>query len=387
MAIECHNPYIKNKVYWIVFPTKAQAKDAIWKDPGMLFRAFPPQMIDHQNEVEMTLYLKSGSILILKGADDPDSLRGAGPYGIGFDEFDDMKPDVWGITEPIVRANGGWAWFLGTPKGKTNLWKLHQRALSGDSEWNGHLLKASMSKVIPDGELEALRKSMSQALFNQELECEFLEGEANVFRGVREVMTSKPEEPQAGHLYVIGCDLAKVQDYTVMAVYDRSTNKQVYQSRFNTIEWPYQKAKIRAVAEHYNHALVILDATGIGDPIADDLLRAGIAVEPFKFTNESKKEIIEKLSIWIEQKKIEMLPLDETTFEFDNFAYQIQAGGRITYSAPVGYNDDIVMSHALAVSSLQPIYKVAKITPSVISQEYARAKRKLNEPDGYYEGI
>jgi hypothetical protein len=388
MAIECHNPYIKNKVYWIVFPTKTQAKDAIWKDPNMLFRVFTPQMIERQNEVEMTLYLKSGSVLILKGADDPDSLRGSGPYGIGFDEFDDMKDMVWGITEPIIRANGGWAWFLGTPKGKQNLWNLHQRALSGDPDWNSHLLKASTSKVIPDDELEALRKSMSQALFNQELECEFLEGEASVFRGVREIMTSEPEEPQEGHNYVIGCDLAKVKDYTVLTVYDRSTNKQVYQNRFNTIEWPFQKQKIRAIAEHYNNALVKIDATGIGDPIADDLLRAGVAVEPFKFTQESKKDIIEKLSIWIEQKKIEMLPIEETAFEFDNFAYEILPGGKLKYSAPNGYNDDIVMSHALAVSSLQPIFKINKTQPSPIRQEYVRAIRTLErDQNSEYEGI
>jgi len=387
MAIECHNPYIKNKVYWIVFPTKAQAKDAIWKDPSMLFKAFPPEMIERQNEVEMTLYLKSGSILILKGADDPDSLRGAGPYGIGFDEFDDMKPEVWGITEPIIRANGGWAWFLGTPKGKSNLWKLHQRALSGDPEWNGHLLKASLSGVLAADELEALKKSMTQALFNQEMECEFLEGEASVFRGVRDVMTSEPEEPQDGHLYVMGTDLAKVQDYTVIAVYDRSTNKQVYQTRFNTIEWPYQKAKIRAVAEHYNNALVVLDATGIGDPIADDLLRAGVAVEPFKFTNETKKDIVEKLSIWIEQKKIEMLPIEETAFEFDNFAYEMMPGGRLRYSAPIGLNDDIVMAHALAVSSLQPIINIKKVRVSPIRQEYAKAVRSLQRDDYEYQGL
>jgi hypothetical protein len=387
MAIECHNPYIKNKVYWIVFPTKAQAKEAIWKDPSMLFRAFPREMIDRQNEVEMTLYLKSGSILILKGADDPESLRGAGPYGIGFDEFDDMKPEAWGITEPIIRANGGWAWFLGTPKGKSNLWNLHQRSLSGDPEWSSYLLKASTSKVIAEHELQALRRSLNQALYNQELECEFLEGEASVFRGVREIMTATPEEPQDGHHYVIGCDLAKVRDYTVMAVYDRQTNKQVYQSRFNTIEWPYQKQKIRAIAEHYNHALVIIDATGVGDPVADDLLRSGVAVEPFKFTQESKKDIVEKLSIWIEQKKIEMLPIDETAFEFDNFAYEMLPGGKLRYSAPDGYNDDIVTAHALAVSSLQPVYKASVLQPSPVRQEYARAVRSLQRDDNEYQGI
>ena len=54
-----------------------------------------------------------------------------------------------------------------------------------------------------------------------------------------------------------------------------------------------------AISKHYNNALVMIDATGIGDPIVDDLLRAGVPVEPIKITEMSKKELIEKLSICI----------------------------------------------------------------------------------------
>src|SRR3990167_5960108 len=54
VALEAHNPYIKNKVYWIVFPTYAEAKDAIWKDPSMLFRVIPKELVARQNEVELT---------------------------------------------------------------------------------------------------------------------------------------------------------------------------------------------------------------------------------------------------------------------------------------------------------------------------------------------
>lgn len=377
MALEAHNPHLKNKVYWIVYPTYAEAKEAIWKDPSMFFRVIPRELIARQNEVELTVYLHSGSIICLKGADQPETLRGAGPYGIGFDEFDTMKYAAWQITEPIIRANGGWAWFLGTPRGKRSLYKLYNRGQSGHREWKSWLLKASNSGIIQADQLVEAKSSMSQALFNQEFECEFLEGEGTIFRGVREICTATPKKPEDNHLYVMGVDLAKVRDYTVITVYDRGTNRQVYQDRFHTIEWPFQKAKIQEVAKHYNNALVVLDATGLGDPIADDLMRAGLAVEPFKITEQSKKDIIEKLSIWIEQQKIRMLPLQETLFEFDNFSYEIGVTGKIRYNAPEGYNDDIVIAHALAVWSLQPLYKekVRKEMP-LIKQEYERRKKE-----------
>lgn len=357
IVTEAHNPHLKNKVYWIVFPFKSEAKEAVWKDPSMLFRILPEELIARQNEIELTVYLKSGSIISLKGADDPDSLRGAGPYGVIFDEFADMKFETWGVIEPVLRGNNGWAWFIGTPKGKNHLYDFYNRGQSGHHEWKSWLLKASSSGIILKDQLRESRKSMSQALFNQEWECEFLEGEGSIFRGVREAATATPQKPQAGKLYVMGVDLAKVRDYTVIVVYDRSTNAQVYQDRFKTIEWPFQKQKIKAISEHYNNALIMLDATGLGDPIADDLIRYGVPVEPIKITEPLKKELIEKLSIWIEQKRCRMLPLEDTFLEFDNFSYTIGITGKIRYGAPHGYNDDIVIAHALAIWSLHQLYK------------------------------
>jgi len=384
VALEAFNPHLKNKVYWIVFPTYAEAKDAVWKDPNMLFRVIPKELVARQNEVELTLYLHSGSIICLKGADHPDTLRGAGPYGVILDEFATMKYEAWGVIEPVLRANGGWAWFIGTPKGKNHLYDMYNKGQGVNPEWRSWLLRASTSGIIAKEQLEEAKISMRQDLFNQEWECEFLEGEASVFRGVAEVMDSRPQKPIQGHLYVIGVDLAKVRDYTVLAVYDRTTNCQVYQDRFNTIEWPYQKEKIKEIARHYNNALVMLDATGLGDPIADDLIRAGIAVEPVKITEQTKKDLIEKLSIWIEQRKIKILPVEETRFELENFSYEIGPTGRIRYGAQEGYNDDIVIAHALAVWSLQPLVKVKSTEDSRIRKEFLRRLGGINEAEARY---
>lgn len=384
VALEAFNPHIKNKVYWIVYPTYAEAKDAIWKDPNMLFRVIPKELVARQNEVELTLYLHGGSVICLKGADHPDTLRGAGPYGVIFDEFATMKYEAWGIVEPILRANGGWAWFIGTPKGKNHLYDLYNRGQGENLEWKSWLLKASNSGIINPFQLEEARKSMRQDLYNQEWECEFLEGAAQVFRGVAGVLTSIPEAPKQEHLYVIGADLAKVRDYTVLVVYDRKTNRQVFQDRFNTIEWPFQKKRIISIAKHYNNALVMLDATGLGDPIADDLIRAGVAIEPIKITEQIKKDLVEKLSIWIEQKKIKILPVDETRFELENFGYEIGPTGRIRYGAPEGYYDDIVMAHALAVWSLQPlIFSQPTEEMSLVRKAHLRQLGKLEDTNEY----
>ena len=216
---------------------------------------------------------------------------------------------------------------------------------------------------------------MSASLYSQEYECAWLEGFGIVFRNVKEVCVAKPEKPIEGESYEIGCDLAKLQDWTVISVYKKSTNSQVYQDRFQALEWPFQKKKIAALSKHYNNALVRIDATGLGDPIADDLLRVGVPIDPFKFTENSKKDLIEKHSIWIEQNRVKMLPIKETIDEHENFSYTIGETGKVKYGAPSNQHDDTVISNALAVWGLQQIYKERIIKPpSMIRRYYEKAK-------------
>ena len=373
--------HLKIGVYWIVFPTYGEAKDTVWRDPNMLFRIIPQQLIAKTNESELVVYFKNGSILQLKGADDPDILRGPNPYGVVLDEFAKMKFEAWEVIEPVIRANDGWVWFIGTPRGKNHLYKFYLQGQDEDDEWKSWLLKASQSGIIRSDQLERSKQNSRQATWNQEWECEFLEGEGAVFRGVRDIATATPHKPLDNHVYVVGVDLAKVNDYTVIRVYDRNTNDQVYHDRFNTIEWPFQKKRIKAISDHYNHALCVLDATGLGDPIADDLTRAGVPVEPFKITEQSKKDIIEKLSIWIEQKRIHILNIEEALNEYDNFNYQIGETGKIRYGAPEGFNDDIVIADALACWSLQPLYKETYEKPKNRIQQ-AREKAWENQRRG-----
>jgi len=322
----------------------------------MIFHFIPSQFIKRKNDQECVIEFTWGSIFQLKGGDDPDRLRGPGPLGCVFDEFGTMKLEAWQVVEPAIIANNGWSWFIGTPKGKNHLYQFLQRGKQLKN-WGSFFLNGEQSGIYTASQLQQLRESMTQKMYQQEIMCDFLENEGTVFRSVREAMKSVVEAPKDGHLYVIGCDLAKVTDFTVLTVYDRIHNNQVYQEKFQTIEWPFQKNKIAALSKHYNNALVILDATGLGDPIADDLIRIGVPIVPFKITEQTKKDLIEKLSIWIEQKKCLLLPLNETLEEFDNFSYEIGPTGKIRYQAREGFHDDCVLSHALAISGLTEIIK------------------------------
>jgi hypothetical protein len=275
----------------------------------------------------------------------------------------------------------------GTPKGKGLFEQLYNRGLDpNQTEYASFTFTSFDNPYISHDTIMEDIKTMPERVVEQEIYAKFLDDTGVVFRNVRDIATLSPiDQPIHDHLYVIGCDLAKVQDYTVLTVYDRKDNHQVYQMRFNQLEWPFQKERIKGLSMKFNRALVSMDSTGLGEPIYEDLVRAGVPCEPIHFTNESKKQMIEKLSNWIELKNLRMLNLEETVQEFNSFTYDYsEKTGRVIYGAPPGFHDDIVFSHALAIWQLQPIIEVRKQpVMSVIERDiYEKTKALQAERTG-----
>jgi phage terminase large subunit-like protein len=336
------------KVYWYLCPNQKQAKEVVWKAPDMINKYLPPEAVDKRNEVELTIYLKNRSQICIKGADDPDTLRGTNPFGIVIDEYAQIKPEVYDeILMPIIKANGGWVWMIGTPKGKNHFWLRYQQAQHLPT-WQVVHLKASQSGVLSPEILAEAKKDMTEKSFNQEFECEFLEGAGNIFRRINENATVKPSEALDDGEYQIGVDLARHQDFTVISVVNTKTHKQVYIDRFNQIDWNLQISRIEAIARRYNNAHINIDSTGVGDPICLELKNKGLDVEAFVFTNQVKNALIQNLALLLEQDKLKIIPDEEQIKELQNYTFETTSHGNIRYGAPQGQHDDTVVALALA---------------------------------------
>jgi hypothetical protein len=100
-----------------------------------------------------------------------------------------------------------------------------------------------------------------------------------------------------------------------------------------------------------------VDSSGVGDPVVDELRREDVHVEGFRFTNASKAEIVENLSMMIDQQKVSFPNIAELVNELKLFGYTQRANGLIRYGAPEGYHDDAVISLALACWLQKSPYK------------------------------
>jgi phage terminase large subunit len=125
------------------------------------------------NEVELTVKYPNGSKLTLYGADNPDSLRGIGLWGVVFDEYSQQPSNIFTeIIRPALADHEGYAIWIGTPKGKNELYRLYLRGKSEEG-WLSLLMTVEDTKLLPEAELADARKQMSADEFAQEFYCSF----------------------------------------------------------------------------------------------------------------------------------------------------------------------------------------------------------------------
>jgi len=239
----------------------------------------------------------------------------------------------------------------GTPKGKGLFHELAMRASDPDKVDQQFFQFSSYDNpYLREDQKQNLIDEIPKSIQEQEIYGKFLEDSSTVFRNIDKCATAKRQEPTGEQSYVMGVDLARLQDYTVISVLDSNGN-QVYMDRFNEIDWKVQRERIKFVAEKYNNALILLDATGVGDPIYQDLVEMELNVIPYKFTNESKKQLIQALMLALEQEKTKILRKDVSPIQYNEmviFEYEMTSSGLIRYQAPEGYHDDCVTGLALA---------------------------------------
>ena len=353
-----------------------------------MFRQYFDPAVEHWREsMPPEAKLLNGSEVLWRSFDRAGGAIGRGLEIAAIEEAARVKKQV--IFEdlfPTIMDTGGKLVAITTPRGQANwVYQWYLRAKAGEPGY-AYIHGPSTENPTPQVRrfVEFARANMPESLFRQEIMAEFLEGEGSVFRNIAEcacledyldVPGTKTEEtpyfdaddllfdddgePSGweiggskilverpdGH-YVVGCDIAKHVDYTVLYAM-RIEDGQVHGTdRFHRLDWGTIKSRIVAFVKKWN-AVCYLDATGIGDPIYDDI--AGeISVVPYKFTSESKNALVVSLMTALEQREISFPNDDGLVAELESFEYESTPSGRFRYSAPEGMHDDRVMALALA---------------------------------------
>lgn len=345
-------PTDEQGVCYYCLPTYRQAKQVMWDT--LVNDHVPREIIYKKNDSELAIHYKNGVIQRFIGTEDPDKHRGTNPFDVAFDEYSEMQEQIWtAIFQPVLMENGGTATFAFTPKGKNHSWKLLELAKQNPL-WFWSIKTVLDTNVFTPEDLEEIKRNTPQALFNQEYMCEFLEGAGQFFRRIKDNTydATKADLTTAGD-FQLGADLAKYQDWTVLTPFNLNQFRAYPQDRFNQVDWNLQEARIEAAARRFNDAKVVIDSTGVGDPIVENLIARDLNIEPFKFTEVSRTNLLNNLAMLIEQDRIK-IPNDEGLItELESMRYELSERGKVKISVPSGMHDDRIMSLALSVWKAQ----------------------------------
>ena len=169
----CRHARQPDSTVWYVAPTYRQAKQIVWRKLKNKLQDL--RWSKRVNESELSIELKNGSIISLKGADNADSLRGVGLDYLVMDEFADIDPEAWyEVLRPTLADKEGGALFIGTPKGLGN-WAhdLYNMPSEQPEQWASYQYTTVDGGNVKLEEIEAARKDLDERTFRQEFMATF----------------------------------------------------------------------------------------------------------------------------------------------------------------------------------------------------------------------
>ena len=302
-----------------------------------ILKRLPSEAIN-ANKSDLTIeFITGGKIRFFTG-ERLDNFRGLKFHIAIIDEASYIAnlEDGWlNSIRPTLTDYKGRALFLSTPRGKNYFYSLFMKDEQG---WESFKFSTYDNPYIDKNEIDEARTQLPEAVFEQEYMANPMENAANPFGSSHIRNCIQPLSTR--EIVSFGIDLAKSTDFTAIIGLDSGGNV-AYFDRFQ-MDWNSTKQAILQLPKKP----MLIDSTGVGDPIVEDLQREGRHIMGLKFTQVSKQQLMLGLQTAIQSRKIGF-PDGHIVKELEVFEYQYSATG-VKYSAPSGFHDDAVCALALA---------------------------------------
>lgn len=250
-ALECEN---RDATVLYAAPTFAMAKVLMWDLVQELAR--PVLSKANINDGEITLI--NGVKIRIRGADNPDSLRGYKLHYAVLDESKDMRETVWPlVVRPALSDLKGQALIIGTPEpGESQFRDQYELGLTGDdAEWKSWLFPTSCNELIDPKEIESAKRTLSTAQFEQEYNANFDTAGSDLLK--MEWLKFDDNEPKVGD-YWITIDLAgfeavadptkkKHLDFTAIAVTKVTDDGKWWVKKVECGRWDVRETAVRVL--------------------------------------------------------------------------------------------------------------------------------------------
>tara|TARA_R110000765_G_scaffold46987_3_gene96751 strand:- start:428 stop:1582 length:1155 start_codon:yes stop_codon:yes gene_type:complete len=330
-----------NQTFYWVAPVYQQSKIMFRRIKSYL----PPNVIERTNETDLTVTLKNTATIQFRSASDPNALYGDDCWGVVIDEASRMSEDAYIAIRSTLTATKGQMRIIGNVRGRKNwFYILCRKAEMGeDAEYGYNRISAWDAidgNVLDRSEIISAQEALPESVFKELYEATASDDEGNPFG---HDMIQQCIAPKSTNVPVVwGWDLAKSRDWTVGIALDSEGTV----CEYHRFQRPWKDTKER-ITNLVKGDPALIDSTGVGDAITEDLQRVLPRAEGFKFTQGSKQQLMEGLSFALSQQKVKF-PQGHIVKELEAFEYEYTKTG-VRYTAPQGMTDDAVCALALAV--------------------------------------
>jgi len=382
---------------WVA-PVHAQAKIAFKR----AIRYLPADLIK-ANKSDQTIEVRGAGVMHFRSGKDPDHIYGEDNERAVVDEATRLPEESWEAVLSTLTATNGQARMIGNVKTRSNWHYKGCRAAAGKRNHRYGMLTcwdAVEAGVVSRAVIEEAREALKNrpAVFAALYECVPPDDGGNPF-GYGNLKRNEMDGLAAGPVVAWGVDVAKAVDHTALV----GLNEAGKVAAFHRFQDSWEGTFAR-VLELTAGAPMIVDATGVGDPLFErwqrargidpsywaalvkdaggDAFRAALklpqtAVVPFKFSASSKQSLFEDLAIAIANAETAHPANSVLASELEAFEYTYSRAG-VRYEAPIGEHDDGVDAYGLAWRLYSRCVRYRPERPKAKSVPLTRRRTDLN---------
>ena len=195
------------RTVWYVAPSYRMAKQIVWRK--LKNRLQDLRWTQKVNESELSITLRNGTVIALKGAENADSLRGNAIDFLVMDEFADIDSEAfYEVLRPTLADTQGHALFCGTPKGIGNWsYDIYQMAQEDPDSWASWQFTTLQGGFVSQSEIESAKQLLDSRTFQQEFEATFVTAGNRVWYAFDRLHNVQPYEGNSSKTTVaIGMD-------------------------------------------------------------------------------------------------------------------------------------------------------------------------------------
>ena len=302
-------------------------------------------IITRADKTEGRIELITGGSIDFWTLDHPDAGRSRHYAMVAIDEAGLVRhlEEAWNSAIRATLADlRGRAWIVGSPKGRGYFHKLYLRGQDDSRpEWKSWRFATKDNPAIAASEIEDAKRDLPPHVFEQEFEGIPQDDSGNPFGSdnIRACVSAISTKPAVA----FGIDLARSQDWTVVVGIDED-GAMCFFHREQGASWAVIEDRMKQII---GNTPALVDQTGVGSPIVEQIARVCPMVEGFSFTNTSKQQIMEGLQFAFHRREIRITDDTVLISELEGFGYEYRLG-RIFFGAEGTDHDDCVCALALA---------------------------------------